>query len=203
MASSSRTKKQRSNMSQSKQGTSSLESNPLNLTRLLANNEQRKVFEEHFSRISQSQQSQNAISHQGETTLAQARILQYRPGFHPPMVLQLPWSHNLYTKILEHFGVSTDGETKVALNLRERKIDVEVVHKMGLSIDPIDLRTYKHRTNKPTAPTADQPEPTNPNPSQFHAQSSSSAAMPSNQMLMDELFSLRGYITNRMDALDV
>ncbi|KAF1863199.1 hypothetical protein Lal_00042503 [Lupinus albus] len=48
MASSSRTKKQRSSVSQSKQGTSSMESNPLNLTRLLANNEQRKVFEDHF-----------------------------------------------------------------------------------------------------------------------------------------------------------
>ncbi|KAF1867979.1 hypothetical protein Lal_00042373 [Lupinus albus] len=42
------------------------------------------------------------------------------------------------TKILEHFGVSTTGETKVALILRESKIDVEVVHKMGFSIDPID-----------------------------------------------------------------
>ncbi|KAF1863201.1 hypothetical protein Lal_00042505 [Lupinus albus] len=30
--------------------------------------------------------------------------------------------------------------------------------------------------------------------------SSQSAAMPSNQMIMNELFSLRGYITNRMDV---
>ncbi|KAF1864895.1 hypothetical protein Lal_00031859 [Lupinus albus] len=106
------------------------------------------------------------------------------------------------TKILKHFGVSTLGETKVALNLRESKIDVEVVHKMGFSIYPHDRRTYRHRTNRPVAPTADQPEPTNPNPLEFHAQSSSSSAMPSNQMIMDELSSLRGYITNRMDALD-
>ncbi|KAF1894676.1 hypothetical protein Lal_00027054 [Lupinus albus] len=35
-----------------------------------------------------------------------------------------------------------------------------------------------------------------------HAQSSSSAAMPTNQMIMDELFSLQGYITTRMDAFD-
>ncbi|KAF1864636.1 hypothetical protein Lal_00039270 [Lupinus albus] len=41
------------------------------------------------------------------------------------------------TKVLKLFSVSLDGETKVALNLRERKIDVEVVHKMGFSIDPI------------------------------------------------------------------
>ncbi|KAF1866370.1 hypothetical protein Lal_00024380 [Lupinus albus] len=95
------------------------------------------------------------------------------------------------TKILEHFGVSIDGETKVALNLRKSKIDVEVVNKMDFSIDSMDRRTYKHRTDRPTAPTtADQPEPTNPNPSEFHAQSSSSIAMPSNQMIMDELFSL-------------
>ncbi|KAF1879758.1 hypothetical protein Lal_00039702 [Lupinus albus] len=103
------------------------------------------------------------------------------------------------TKILEHLSVST----LIALNLCESKIDVEVVHKMGFSIDPHDRCTYKHRNDRPTAPpTTDQPEPTNPNPSEFHAQSSSSAAMPSNQMIMDELFSLRGYITNRMDALD-
>ncbi|KAF1891919.1 hypothetical protein Lal_00036266 [Lupinus albus] len=36
------------------------------------------------ARISQSQQSQNIISRSGETTLAQARILQYSPRFHPP-----------------------------------------------------------------------------------------------------------------------
>ncbi|KAF1869423.1 hypothetical protein Lal_00045288 [Lupinus albus] len=50
MTSSSRSKKQHSNVTQTKQGTSSLESNPLDLTRLLANDEQGKVFEEHFHR---------------------------------------------------------------------------------------------------------------------------------------------------------
>ncbi|KAF1896011.1 hypothetical protein Lal_00033451 [Lupinus albus] len=58
------------------------------------------------------------------------------------------------TKILEHFGVSLNGETKVALNLRERNINVEVCHKIGFSIDPINLRTYRHRTDRPTNPTA-------------------------------------------------
>ncbi|KAF1894379.1 hypothetical protein Lal_00027138 [Lupinus albus] len=105
------------------------------------------------------------------------------------------------TKILEHFDVSLDGETKVALNLRESKIDVEVVNKMGFSIDPIDRRTYRHRTDRPTAPTA-QPEHTIPNLPEYQAQSSSSADMPSNQMIMDELVSFRGYITTQMDALD-
>ncbi|KAF1888496.1 hypothetical protein Lal_00011269 [Lupinus albus] len=56
------------------------------------------------------------------------------------------------TKIPEHFGVSLDGETKVALNLRESKIDIEVVHKMGFVIDPVTRRTYKHRTDRQTTP---------------------------------------------------
>ncbi|KAF1892827.1 hypothetical protein Lal_00035471 [Lupinus albus] len=61
------------------------------------------------------------------------------------MIMQQMWhvrsSQNLLpyaifiTKILEHFGVSSDGETKVALNLHESKVDVEVVHKMGFVID--------------------------------------------------------------------
>ncbi|KAF1894542.1 hypothetical protein Lal_00027807 [Lupinus albus] len=105
------------------------------------------------------------------------------------------------TKILEHFGVSLDGETKVALNLRESNIDIEVVHKMGLVIDPVTRRNYKHRTDRQTAPT-DQPEPSAPNQPEFQAPSSSSVVMPSNQMIMDELVSLRGYITTRMDAID-
>ncbi|KAF1889062.1 hypothetical protein Lal_00043381 [Lupinus albus] len=106
------------------------------------------------------------------------------------------------TKILDHFGVPLEGETKLALNLRESKVDIEVVHKMGFIIDPVTCRTYKHRTDRQPAPT-DEPEPTTaPNQPESHAQSSSSAAMPTNQMIMDELVSLRGYITIRMDAFD-
>ncbi|KAF1864727.1 hypothetical protein Lal_00039893 [Lupinus albus] len=60
------------------------------------------------------------------------------------------------TKILEHFGVSLEGETKVALNLRESKVDVEVVHKMGFVIDLVTRRTYKHHTDRQPAPT-DEP----------------------------------------------
>ncbi|KAF1881675.1 hypothetical protein Lal_00032144 [Lupinus albus] len=119
-----------------------------------------------------------------------------------PQISQTHKPKIFITTIVEHFGVSTTGETKVALNLREIKIDVDVVHKMGFSIDPHDRHTYRHRNDRPTAPTTGQPEPTNPNPPEFHAQSSSSAVVPSNQMIMDVLFSLRGYITNRMDALD-
>ncbi|KAF1888623.1 hypothetical protein Lal_00011397 [Lupinus albus] len=106
------------------------------------------------------------------------------------------------TKILEHFGVPLEGETKMALNFRESKVDIEVVHKMGFIIDHVTRRTYKHRTDRQPAPT-DEPEPTAaPNQPESHAQSSSSAAMPTNQMIMDELVSLRGYITTRMDAFD-
>ncbi|KAF1888563.1 hypothetical protein Lal_00011337 [Lupinus albus] len=106
------------------------------------------------------------------------------------------------TKILEHFGVSLDGETKVALNLRESKVDVEVVHKIRFVIYPVTRRTYKHRTDCQPTPT-NEPEPTTePNQPESHAPSSSSAAMPTNQMIMDELLSLRGYITTRMNAFD-
>ncbi|KAF1898772.1 hypothetical protein Lal_00022717 [Lupinus albus] len=106
------------------------------------------------------------------------------------------------TKILEHFGVLLEGETKVALNLRERRVDIEVVHKMGFVIDPVTHRTYKHRTDRQPAPTDESEPTTEPNQPESHAQSSASAEMPTNQMIMDELVSLRGYITTRMDAFD-
>ncbi|KAF1866382.1 hypothetical protein Lal_00024392 [Lupinus albus] len=107
------------------------------------------------------------------------------------------------TKILEHFGVPLEGETKVALNLRESKVDIEVVHKMRFIIDHVTRRTYKHRTDRQPTPT-DEPEPTTePNQPESHASSSSSAAMPTNQMIMDELVSLRGYIITKMDAFDI
>ncbi|KAF1860410.1 hypothetical protein Lal_00037750 [Lupinus albus] len=106
------------------------------------------------------------------------------------------------TKILEHFGVPLEGETKVALNLRESKVDIEVVHNMRFVIHPVTRRTYKHRTDRQPAPT-DELEPTTaPNQPESLAQSSASAAIPTNQMIMDELVSLRGYITTRMDAFN-
>ncbi|KAF1884323.1 hypothetical protein Lal_00033496 [Lupinus albus] len=134
----------RSRTSKSKQGESSSKSNPLNLTRLLANDAQRKVFEENFH----------------------GRAI-FTPKY---------------------------GETKVALNLRESNVDIEVVHKMGFVIEPITRRIYKHHTDRQTTPT-NEPEPTTPNQPESHAPSSSSTVMPTNQMIMDELVSLRGYIT--------
>ncbi|KAF1872194.1 hypothetical protein Lal_00039355 [Lupinus albus] len=94
------------------------------------------------------------------------------------------------TKILEHFGVPLEGETKVALNLCESKVDVEFVHKMGFVIDLVTRRTYKHRTDRQPA-TTDEPEPTaEPNQPESHAPPSSSAVMSTNPMIMDELVSL-------------
>ncbi|KAF1894355.1 hypothetical protein Lal_00027204 [Lupinus albus] len=59
-----------------------------------------------------------------------------------------------------------------------------------------------HYTDRHPAPT-DEPEPTAaPNQPESHTQSSAYAAMPTNKMIMDELVSLRGYITTRMDAFD-
>ncbi|KAF1893083.1 hypothetical protein Lal_00041640 [Lupinus albus] len=76
------------------------------------------------------------------------------------------------------------------IELQLIKVDIEVVPKMGFVIDPVTRRTYKHRTDRQPAPT-DEPEPTAaPNQPESHAQSSSSAAMPTNQMIMDELDSL-------------
>ncbi|KAF1868052.1 hypothetical protein Lal_00033993 [Lupinus albus] len=103
--------------------------------------------------------------------------------------------------ILEHLDVSLDGETKVALNLRESKIDIEAVHKMGFTLDPVTRRFYRHRTDQQTTPI-EQLEPTKPDQPEVQAPSSSYVGMPSNQMIMDELVSLRGYITTRMDTID-
>ncbi|KAF1878144.1 hypothetical protein Lal_00043755 [Lupinus albus] len=72
---------------------------------------------------------------------------------------------------------------------------------MGFILDLVTRRSDKHRTDRQTTPT-DQPEPTAPYQPEFQAPSSSSVAMPSNQMIMDDLVSLRGYITTRMDAID-
>ncbi|KAF1892777.1 hypothetical protein Lal_00042671 [Lupinus albus] len=274
--------------SKSKQGESSSKSNSLNLTRLLSNDAQRKVFEENFhgraiftpkyandiypelvrvfycnmnfrknliccdipmtDNITERQKQQSLdetvknrdILFVGYLTL-EDRLIHYflsyviLPKFSnhsqisdielqlkyvikykvkknwAKMIMQqtchvhgsqspLPYAIFI-TKILEHFSVSLDGETKVALNIRESKVDIEVVHKMGFVLDLVTRRTYKHRTDRQIALT-DQPKPTAPNQSKSHAPSSSSATMPSNQMIMDKLVSLRGYITTRMDAID-
>ncbi|KAF1862516.1 hypothetical protein Lal_00024417 [Lupinus albus] len=214
MASSSK----RPRTSKSKQGESSSKSNPLNLMRLLANDAQRKDdydrkgFYHSICRISKEEIESRKQQSLGETvkkrdilsvgylTLEDRSVhyfltyvilpkfsnhsqisdielqLMYAIKYNikinwTKMIMQQMWHvrgsqsslpYGIFiTKILEHFGISLDGETKVALNLRNSKVDIEV-----------------------------------------QAPSSSSAAMPSNQMIMDELVSLRGYITTRMDAFD-
>ncbi|KAF1870802.1 hypothetical protein Lal_00030114 [Lupinus albus] len=116
---------------------------------------------------------------------------------------QCPFPYAIFiTKILENFGVPLEGETIVALNLRESKVDIVVFHKKGFVIDLVTRQTYKHRIDRQPTLT-DEPEPTAaPNQPESHAQSFASAVMPTNQMIMDELVSLRGYITTRMDAFD-
>ncbi|KAF1879874.1 hypothetical protein Lal_00014174 [Lupinus albus] len=57
----------------------------------------------------------------------------------------------IISNILEHFGVSTVGESKITLNVRDSKIDVDVIHKMGFFRDLTD-RVYKHRSDKMAAP---------------------------------------------------
>ncbi|KAF1888336.1 hypothetical protein Lal_00043568 [Lupinus albus] len=66
----------------------------------------------------------------------------------------------------------------------------------------LNLRESKHRTDRQPAPTNELEPNVEPNQPESHAPSSSSAAVPTNQMIMDELVSLRGYITSRMDAFD-
>ncbi|KAF1891585.1 hypothetical protein Lal_00042579 [Lupinus albus] len=81
----------------------------------------------------------------------------------------------IISNILEHFGASTAGESKIALNVRDSKIHVDAIHKMSFFRDFTD-RTYKHRSDIPTAPVdpttnvfVNQPAQ---QPSDFHTESS-------------------------------
>ncbi|KAF1888207.1 hypothetical protein Lal_00030089 [Lupinus albus] len=112
MASSSRTKKPRSSVSQSKKGTSTSKSNPLPTT---------------INAMSSKNTFMDAQSSLPNTINWVSKIMQqiwYVRGSQSP----LPYAIFM-TKILEHFGVSLDGETKVTINISENKIDVEVVVK--------------------------------------------------------------------------
>ncbi|KAF1892642.1 hypothetical protein Lal_00031913 [Lupinus albus] len=231
--------------SKSKQGESTSKSNPLNLTKLLANDAQRKVFKENFHGCAIFTHKYGNIGNFKFEDFLFPYLLRQQKLFdfccevnniYPELVrvfyINMNFRKNLMTshvkgndifldmktfssiccdismigditgsqsplpyaifitKILEHFGISLDSETKVALNLRESKVDIEVVHKIGFVIDPVTRRTYKHRTDRQLAPI-DELEPTaEPNQPESHAQSSSSAAMPTNPMIMDELVSL-------------
>ncbi|KAF1889132.1 hypothetical protein Lal_00015466 [Lupinus albus] len=121
-------------------------------------------------------------------------------------------AHNLEINwaliVMNHmFGVSTTSESKITLNARDSKIDVDVIHKMGFFRDLTDI-IYKHQSDKPVAPvdptTNVSINPPTQQPSDFHTESSSSAYMPSNQMIMDnQLLQLElqrlSYKINRMN----
>ncbi|KAF1894411.1 hypothetical protein Lal_00027108 [Lupinus albus] len=49
----------------------------------------------------------------------------------------------IISNILEHFGVSMAGESKITLNARGSKIDVDVIHKMGFLSRPTLSNTFK------------------------------------------------------------
>ncbi|KAF1864747.1 hypothetical protein Lal_00039916 [Lupinus albus] len=282
MASSSKAKKKHTYITHKKQGTSSSEANPLDLARLLANDEQRKVFTEiflgrpifapeygHLSNFELDDfhtllrqqnlfafcEESNAYYPELVTETAKSRdilavgnlnledrllhyILSYviipKYSNHSQIndiELQFMYAlkHNLEINwdltvmnhlwsaretnnplpysiiisiILENFGVSTVGESKITLNACDIKIDVDVIHIMGFFRDLTD-KIYKHRSGKLVDPTTNvYVNPHAQQPSDFHTESSSSACMPSNQIIMDEICSLRGYISNRMDARD-
>ncbi|KAF1881637.1 hypothetical protein Lal_00039854 [Lupinus albus] len=234
MASSSRAKKQHSSMAHKKQhtsmahkkqGTSSLEANPLDLARLLANDEQSKVFTKHFlgSPIFSPKFFKEEIEMRKKIALGETvrnrdilavgnlnledRLLHYFLSFDiipkysnhsqiNDMELKLMYAlkHNLDINwALTNFGVSMAGESKITLNARHRKIDVDVIHKMVFFRD-LTHRVHKHRNDKLAAPvdptTKVSVNPPAQQPFNFHTESSSSSQMPSNQMIMDELFSL-------------
>ncbi|KAF1884284.1 hypothetical protein Lal_00042936 [Lupinus albus] len=91
----------------------------------------------------------------------------------------LPYALKI-TAILEHLGVSTTGESNVDLDAMDSKIEVDVIHKIGLFRDPNDL-FYKYRSDQHFAPMKDpSTDPPAPRPSTFHDESSSSIAMPTN-----------------------
>ncbi|KAF1862646.1 hypothetical protein Lal_00013407 [Lupinus albus] len=87
----------------------------------------------------------------------------------------------IISNILEHFGVSTAGESKITLNAHDSKIDVNVIYKMGFFRD-LTGRVYKHRSDKLTTPvystTNVSLNPPAQQPYDFHTESSSSAQMP-------------------------
>ncbi|KAF1881505.1 hypothetical protein Lal_00021483 [Lupinus albus] len=112
------------------------------------------------------------------------------------MIMRHMWSfrgkHSLLpyfiiiTIILEHFGIFTAEESKIELDARDNKIDLDVIHKMGISQHPTDM-FFKHHNDELTypsdVPTSAQPEP---QPSQFQFESSSSTNMSTNKMIMNE-----------------
>ncbi|KAF1866095.1 hypothetical protein Lal_00043523 [Lupinus albus] len=202
-----------SKMRQSPTMASSTKSNPLNLTKLLANDAQRKVFQENFHGRAIFTPKYGDITRFG-------LVCEWDDYDRKKFYLSIC---RIYKEEIERRKQQSLGETvknKDILSAGYLTLEDRLIHYFlsyvilpkfsnHSQISDIELqlisctrRTYKHRTDRQPAPT-DEPEPTTaPNQPESHAQSSASTAMPTNLMIMDELVSLRGYITKRMDAFD-
>ncbi|KAF1898710.1 hypothetical protein Lal_00028231 [Lupinus albus] len=283
MASSSK----RPHSSKSKQGESTSKSNPLNLTRLLANDAQRKVFEENFHGRSiftpkygnignfefddflfpyllRKQKNCNFCCEANVIYPELVRIFYCIMNFRKNLVtshvkgkdivLDMKTFSSICCDIpmigdISGFGLVCEWDDRKKFYLSICRISKEEIERrkqqsLGETIKNRDILsvgyltledrlihyflTYvrlpkfsNHSQKSDRAPIdrvrpkwpsifakarlilSDEPEPTaKPNQPESHAQSSSSAAMPTDQMIMDELVSLRGYITTRMDAFD-
>ncbi|KAF1881650.1 hypothetical protein Lal_00039868 [Lupinus albus] len=153
-------------------------------------------------------------SRSGETTLAQARMLQYSRGFHPPRISK----EEIERRNQQSLGETVKNRDILSagyLTLEDRLVHYFLTYVIlpkfsnYSQISDIELQLmyaikFNIKTSYPRQPApTDEPEPTaEPHQPESLAQSSSSAAMPTNQMIMDELVSLRGYITTRMDVFD-
>ncbi|KAF1868240.1 hypothetical protein Lal_00018760 [Lupinus albus] len=91
-------------------------------------------------------------------------------GKHNPLLCAI-----IITTVLNYFGISTAGESKIELDVRDSEIDLDVIHKMSLSEDPNDM-LFKHQNDQhvvpPNNPTTTQPD-SQPSQSQFDSSSSS------------------------------
>ncbi|KAF1894789.1 hypothetical protein Lal_00021083 [Lupinus albus] len=267
MASSSK----RPRSSKSKQGESISKSNPLNLARILANDAQRKVFEESFhGRAIFTPKYGNIGNFEFEDFLFPYRLRQQKlfdfcceaNDIYPELVrvfyCNMKFRKNLMTSHVKgkdivldmknfssiycdipmigditEFGLVCEWDdydrkkfylsmciiSKEQIERRKKQSLGETVKNRDiLSVGYLTLEdrlihyflSYILSLVEPTSivPTANLLLPTNqnlhhsPNQPESHAQSSASAAITTNQMTMDELVSLRGYITTRMDAFD-
>ncbi|KAF1870731.1 hypothetical protein Lal_00026467 [Lupinus albus] len=119
-----------------------------------------------LARISQCQQPQFAISRPGEATLAQARIFQYSPGFHPPRKDEIMYGYEEGI-LMSSSKMQNDEDDKGYCKINGQKI----IKNLGPYNRSYTRRTYKHHTDRQPAPT-DESEPTAPNQPESQAPSS-------------------------------
>ncbi|KAF1898682.1 hypothetical protein Lal_00039887 [Lupinus albus] len=214
MASSS--KKQRTNFSQRSQGTTSMKSNPLDLTKLLANDEQRKIFEEHFHcRTIFTLKFGNVLKFEFEDflfpyLLRQQNLFEFcceSNDIYPELVrvfyCNMNFRKNRLTSYVKGKEIVLDSKTYGSLCCNIPSKGGIVGFGLQCEWDNYDRKEFYYSMCRISREEIElQPNPAAPQPFEFHAQSSSSAVMPTNQMIMDELVSLRGYVTNWMDAFD-